>query len=129
MNYEDIIHLPRPVSQKHPPMSMLDRAAQFAPFAALTGHADMITEAERLTQSPAELTESAKEELDQTLQILREGMTVVVRAFLPDSRKDGGCYHEYIGQVRRADPQDQSLTLTDGTHIPFNTITHLEIPG
>ena len=129
MSYEDIIHLPHPVSKKHPPMSMLDRAAQFAPFAALTGHSEMIEETQRLTQPPRELTESAKEELDRTLQILQEGMTVVAQVFIPDRRKEGGSYAQYTGQVRRVDTLDQSLTLTDGTCIPFEAIITLEIPG
>ncbi len=71
-NYDDIIHLPHHVSTKHPRMSALDRAAQFSPFAALTGHDSAIKETARLTDIKLELDEDKKEELDSCLQMLRE---------------------------------------------------------
>lgn len=129
MSYEDILYLPHPVSKKHPQMPMIDRAAQFAPFAALTGHGDMIQETERLTQPPTELTDSAKAELNGILQMLTEGMTVIVKLFIPDSRKEGGAYVERSGQIQKVDALGQCLILTDGTLIPFHAIINLEIAG
>ena len=128
MSYEDILHLPRPKS-RYAPMAMIDRAAQFAPFAALTGHEAMIEETARLTDRPMELTESAVAELNQTLQCLSEGMTVLATVYIPDERKSGGAYVERSGVVRKVDSYGQSLIFTDGTDVPFQYLAKLEIVG
>ncbi len=129
MSYEDILYLPHPVSKKRAPMSMIDRAAQFAPFAALTGHDAMIQETARLTDRPMELTDSAKAELDEILRTLNEGMTVLLTEFVPDARKEGGAYVERTGVVRKVDVQGQSLIFSDGTDVDFQSIAKLEIVG
>lgn len=129
MSYEDILYLPHPVSEKHPPMAMIDRAAQFAPFAALTGHEALIHETARLTDRPMELTEEAKSELDEILRQLGQGMTVVATVFIPDTRKEGGAYVERTGVIRKVDDHGQSLIFTDGTDLPFQFIARLEIVG
>ena len=94
--YEDIIGLLHHVSTVHPQMSIYDRAAQFSPFAALTGHEAAIRETARLTEEQAELNEDKKEELNEKLQELmahaEEHPTVTVTYFKPDDRKEGGKY-------------------------------------
>ncbi len=96
--YDDIINLPHHVSERHPQMSMYNRAAQFAPFAALTGHDSAITEAARLTEAEEELSESDAEVLNRKLaylQSLDEKPTISVTYFVPDDKKEGGSYHTY----------------------------------
>lgn len=129
MNYEDILYLPRPVSKKHAPMSLIARAAQFAPFAALTGHDAMIRETARLTDRPLELTDSARAELDQLLRCLEEGMVIALTVFVPDERKAGGAYVERTGTLRKVDAHGQRLIFTDGSDVPFQSIAKLEIVG
>ena len=102
--YDDIIHLPHHTSSRHPRMSMADRAAQFSPFAALSGHEDAIRETARLTTERAELSESRKEELNEQLVWLREHPDarerVTVTYFRPDAKKAGGAYVTVTGAVR-----------------------------
>ena len=109
--YDDIIHLPHPVSTKHPQMSMEERAAQFSPFAALTGYGDVIRETARLTDPRQELTESRKEELNRRLLLLERCMEraaaagsllpeIAVSYFQPDDRKEGGALQS--GEGRRS---------------------------
>lgn len=103
-NYEDIINLPHHVSPVHPPMPLSDRAAQFAPFAALTGYGDVIKETARQTDRKPELTEEEKQELDYKLQMAvslpGEKPAVTITYFVPDKKKAGGyrqrntCYGE-----------------------------------
>lgn len=103
--YEDIIHLPHHVSSKRPQMSMLDRAAQFSPFAALTGYDDAIQETGRLTEQKIELDEETLEKLDERFQILQEHLCeqpeVRFTYFKPDERKEGGAYLTVSGIVRK----------------------------
>ena len=95
-NYEDIINLPHHISSKRPQMSMLDRAAQFSPFAALTGYDDAIHETGRLTDEKIDLSEEEKEALDRKQQILMERLcdhpALTVTYFVPDPKKSGGAY-------------------------------------
>ena len=94
--YDDLLYLPHPVSRKHPPMSAMDRAAQFSPFSALTGYEAVLQEAGRLTDSRAELTEYSRDILDQKQQILLDAAPahpeITVTCFIPDRRKQGGAY-------------------------------------
>ena len=129
MSYEDILYRPHHVSPKRAAMSMINRAAQFAPFAALTGHEALIQETARLTDRAMELTDSARAELDFVLRSLREGMAVLVTCFVPDSRKEGGAYLDYGGIVGKVDAYGQQLLLTDGRAVPFRYIASLEIAG
>ena len=127
--YDDIIHLPAPKSKTRTHMSNHDRAAQFAPFAALTGHGAAIAEAGRLTFEKVILDESAKEELDRQLQKLqeriKEGPEAEFLYFLPDERKTGGEYITVTAVVRDIDPVLQIVVLADGTNIPMGDILEI----
>lgn len=127
--YDDIIHLPHPVSRRHAPMSLHDRAAQFAPFAALTGYDAAIRETARLTDSAAILDDSAKEALDEKLRLLQSIIhtcpAVTVVYFEDDRRKAGGAYRSLTGNVCKIDCLSQSITMTDGTVISFAQIYRL----
>ena len=129
--YDDIIDLPRPVSRKHPPMPMMKRAAQFLPFAALTGFEAEIAEAARLTESAPELSEDALAALDEQLSLLRQLLPdqprVTVTRFLPDERKAGGHFETLTGQVRRVDEAGRALILTDGVRIDLDTVVELTV--
>ena len=127
--YDDIIHLPHYESPRRAGMPMEDRAAQFSPFAALTGYEDVIEESGRLTQTAVELTESAIEQLNEKLHILAENShmspAVTVTYFQPDQRKEGGSYVTVTGFVKRIDTYEQMLRLTDGREIPLKAICHI----
>ena len=111
--YDDIIDLPHHRSKTHPPMPVADRAAQFAPFAALTGYEDMIEEAARLTDAAPSLTEEERERLDRKLQALLAGSGpvsgVTVTWFVPDEKKAGGSYQEAAGTVTKIDMMRKTL--------------------
>ena len=127
--YDDIINLPHHVSERHPQMSMYNRAAQFAPFAALTGHDSAITEAARLTDAEQELSESEAEILDRKLarlQTMEEKTPVTVTYFVPDSRKDGGSCHTVTGIIKRIDPDKGLLQFEDGPEIPIIRIKDID---
>lgn len=104
--YDDLIYLPHPVSRKHPPMSAMDRAAQFSPFSALTGYEAVLQEAGRLTDSRAELTEYSRDILDQKQQILLDAAPahpeITVTCFIPDRRKQGGAYGTLKGNLKKS---------------------------
>ena len=108
MNYDDIINLPHHVSERHPHMSVSDRAAQFAPFAALTGYGDVIKETARLTETRPELSEDEKARMDHTQG---ENAGIVVTYFVPDARKSGGAYRRAAGKLRRVDKAEDTLIL------------------
>ena len=127
--YDDIIDLPHHVSRKHPQMPLLDRAAQFAPFAALTGHEAAIKETARLTEEEIELDENSKELLDLRLQQLQEHLSeqpsVTVTYFKPDEKKDGGSYETVTGKVKKVDGYTGELVFTDGRRIGLGTVIEL----
>lgn len=125
--YADIIHLPRPVSHTHPPMSMEDRAAQFSPFAALTGHDAAIAEAARLTEERPILDEYTKWHISDTLQLAAENpqLTLHIVYFVPDARKNGGSYAETCGSIKKLIPHLQLLILNNGQQICINDIVEL----
>jgi len=130
--YGDIIERAHHRSANRKPLSMVDRAAQFSPFAALTGHGAAIRETARLTESGMELTEDARAMLDQKLDILLHAdrkKTVVVTFFEPDERKAGGAYVSHTGMFRRVDAMRRLLLLTDGTEIPLDRIVSMELLG
>lgn len=124
--YDDIINLPHPVSQRHPQMPLADRAAQFSPFAALTGLDAALQETARLTDQRITLDEYERAELDKTLQALREAApqhpAVEITYFQPDARKAGGQYVTSVGHVKRIAEYEQQLILTEGTSIPLAEI-------
>lgn len=131
--YDDIIDLPHPTSKKHPRMSMEERAAQFAPFAALTGFGGVIRETGRLTDRRVELGESDRAELERTLNFLdsqeEEHPAVQVAYFLPDARKEGGAYVTVTGRLKRIDQTKGMLLLQEGTQIPIRDIRSVGIIG
>lgn len=128
--YDDIIHLPHPTSPKHPRMSIHDRAAQFAPFAALSGHSAALAETARLTDRRIELDEDTRAELDLKQQILTEYIVdqprVTVTWFRPDGKKDGGAYLVTEGRLRKIDPSTHKMVLTDGTEIALERVVDLQ---
>ena len=130
-DYDDIINLPHHQSKNHPHMSMHDRAAQFAPFAALTGYDDAIKEARRLTDSKPELDENQLEELDQKLADLmtriEEHPEVTITYFEPDDNKDGGEYIAYDGRLSKIDYVRKALIFEDNKTISLSDILKIVV--
>ena len=128
--YKDMLRLPHPVSATHPRMSLQDRAAQFSPFAALTGHGAAIAETSRITQERIELSEDEKTLLDNKLQILRKLMVeqpvVTVTWFSPDKKKTGGSYITTTGILKKFSDTEHTLILEDGTSIPLMDVRGLD---
>lgn len=127
-SYDDIINLPHHVSDKYPHMPIYDRAAQFAPFAALTGHKEAINETSRYTEERIELTEEQKENIDRKLQELRDCGTkrnVRIVYFEPDELKKGGTYVELRGTVKKINSSGQ-LLLEDDKVILYDNIYEVE---
>ena len=125
-SYEDIINLPHPVSKNHPQMPLRDRAAQFAPFAALTGHDAAIKETARLTDERLELSE---EVIAQLNEIIRNNIgieqKVSITYFIPDAKKAGGSYVTYSGIVKKIDEYEHTIIMTDQTVIPIEQISEI----
>ena len=130
MKYEDIIYLPHPVSKRHKPMPVEDRAAQFAPFAALTGHQAAIEETARITDERVELDEEVKEHLNLQPQELRKNPWRKIRIvyYVPDGRKSGGSYVTKTGLVKKINEYQKTLVLEDGSRIPLDDISEIEYP-
>lgn len=128
--YDDIINLPRHVSKNHPQMSLLNRAAQFSPFAALTGHSAVIQETARLTDSFVELDEDRKEQLNEQLQLIKENLAqkpeIEVTYFEPDPKKDGGTYVTTCGRIKKIDVYDHQIIFMDGTAILIEYIFSID---
>lgn len=128
--YDDIINLPHHVSTKHPHMSAIDRAAQFSPFAALTGYGDAIKETARLTGERVELDEYTKDALSDRLQIIadriKEQLEIVITYFRPDAKKNGGAYITTISTVKKIDEYERVIVMTDGTAIPIDEIISID---
>lgn len=124
--YSDIINLEHHVSSRRLPMPMINRAAQFAPFAALSGYDAAIQETGRLTEGFIDLDESSQEKLNERLQLIQEVQDqqpeITVVYFRPDDRKSGGSYLTVSGTVRKLDPYQKAVILTDDTLIPFERI-------
>lgn len=130
-NYDDIRNHSRYKLKHHQPMSMWSRAAQFSPFAALTGYDDEIDEVARLTDRREELTEDELNGLNQAFQKLLERASarplVSVTYFQPDERKDGGEYVSYTGRFRFFDETERILHFTDRTEIPVDNVFHIKM--
>ena len=128
--YDDMLRLPHHVSASRKPMAMTARAAQFAPFAALSGYDAEVQEAGRLTDRPIEPDEYEKEALNARLRLLarhfREEWVVSLVFFQPDERKAGGAYVTRTGTVKKLNETERLLTLTDGTVIPLDDLIALE---
>ncbi len=125
--YDDIIDLPRPKS-KHEPMPMSDRAAQFSPFAALTGYDAAIAETARLTDQRIELSEEERAELDYKQQYLAtlDSPTVTVTYFVPDERKTGGAYVTHTGVLKRVDEVERMVVFKDGLRVPLDEVMDIK---
>ncbi len=127
--YNDIINLPHHVSTKHPRMKMIDRAAQFSPFAALTGHGAAVSETERLTEKFAEPDEYEKSIINEKLRFLAELVSqrpvAEIVYFEPDKRKDGGEYVTVTGEVKKIDSVGQSVLMADGQRISVEFISDI----
>ena len=121
-NYDDIIGLPHHVSEVHPQMGRIDRAAQFSPFAALTGYSDAIRETGRLTEERVELDEDMK---------IEEGdyPEAAITYFQPDNRKEGGSYVTVSGRVKKIDGYGQALVMVDGRRVLIKDIEGLSDLG
>lgn len=124
--YDDIICLPHHVSAVRQRMSMIDRAAQFSPFAALTGYDGIIREIGRLTDQAVELAADGKAMLDEKLRHLSDHLDeepeVAITYFVPDERKRGGAYVNVTGRLRKIDPLTHTVTMADGAIIGFAQI-------
>lgn len=125
--YDDIINRPHPTSKRHPRMPLEDRAAQFAPFAALTGHEAAIKETARLTDEKEILSDDAIDILNDKLNIIAENLgteqTVEITYFVPDDKKNGGAYVTHSGVVRKIDAYERVLVMMDGAVIPIGQVS------
>ena len=130
LQYADIIDKQHHVSKKHSPMSMEDRAAQFSPFAALTGYEAAVKETARLTDDREELDEDEKTRLNAQLQKisarLQEQPEVMVTYFAPDERKTGGARQTYRGRLRKIDRNRKMLIMVDQTELPIENLLNIE---
>ena len=125
-SYEDILYLEHHVSKKHPQMSIYNRAAQFAPFAALSGHGEAIAETARLTEGKIELDDYEKLKLDEKLYILQERIAeVCITYFRPDTKKNGGAYLTISQGLKKICPQERLLVMADDTKIRMEDILEL----
>lgn len=128
--YDDIIHLPHHVSDKHPRMPVADRAAQFQPFRALSGYEDAVTETARLTEDWIDQDEGVKGTLNRKLRIVAEHLAdqpeITVTCFQPDKRKAGGSYVTITGYVKKLDSFERVMIMRDGERIPIDSIYEIQ---
>ena len=128
--YRDIINLPHHVSQKRRPMGRRERAAQFSPFAALTGYDAVIAESGRLTGERIELSEDSRAVLDAKQQLLLEHLAerpeIVITYFLPDEFKEGGAYVCIKGRVKKLECIERLIIMIDGKKIPMDEVISME---
>lgn len=129
--YDDILNLPHHVSSTRPHMSMHDRAAQFSPFAALTGYDDTVRETARLTDEKLELTADRINELNQKIAFLNEHAEerpeITIEYFISDEKKSGGKYVTLSGKFRRIDEYNHNMVFTSGEEIPLNDIFEIDV--
>lgn len=124
-NYNDIIHLSRPKS-KHPRMSLHQRSAQFAPFAALTGYEGQVKETARLTDKRIEIDEELKQILDMKIQFIKENISskpeLEITYFIPDDKKDGGRYETIFDNISKIDNYNEKIIMQKGLKIDIKEI-------
>ena len=129
--YDDIINLPHHVSKSHPPMEIMDRAAQFSPFSALTGYEAAAKETQRLTQPRIELDESEKLLLDKKFHQLEAKLSlnpvISVTYFVPDKRKEGGAYITVSGKVSKIDYYKKNIQMESGEILPLDDIIDIQL--
>ncbi|WP_312650155.1 hypothetical protein [Aminipila sp.] len=128
--YDDMIHLPHHISTKHPHMAVSDRAAQFSPFAALTGHDAAIKETARLTDERVAIDEYMKDVLNNKLRIIldriKEHPQIAITYFQPDEKKNGGSYITTSGTVKKINEYERIVFMTDDTEIPIDEISSID---
>lgn len=128
--YDDIINLPHHKSQKHPHMSQYNRAAQFSPFAALTGHGEAIAEVARVTEKMHDIDNDLKEEISNKLTILslpeNENTEVSLKFYVEDGKKDGGEYETVTSIVSHLNENSGEITISDGRTIPISHILSID---
>ena len=128
--YDDILHLPHPDSPSHPRMARQDRAAQFAPFAALTGYDAAIQETARPTEKQREMGEEDLAALNEKLRILMENIQehprLTIVCFQPDVKKTGGKYVSVEGRVKKIRTYERQLVMEDGSVIPMDSVLEME---
>lgn len=131
-DYDDIINLPHHVSKTHPHMSLADRAAQFSPFAALTGYEEAIKEAGRIVDEKIELSEEEKEEINRKLNYLNEhkkdNIQITITYFLKDMKKNGGSYRQITSNLKRLDEIEKTILLADNTILRIDDIRKIQSP-
>ena len=129
--YQSLLSLPHPVSGKHPPMPIANRAAQFAPFAALTGFEEAVEETARTTEQRPDPTDEQLEKIDAVLRRIAEisfsHPAVRIERFVPDPQKSGGKIASLTGAVRKVDPMQGQLVFVDGSAVPFSEILAIEL--
>lgn len=128
--YDDIIHLPHHVSKRHPQMSLYNRAAQFAPFAALTGYEEAIIETARLTAPKVDMMEDNQQLLDRKLALLSHSLieqpTVSITYFQPDKKKSGGQYLTITGVIKSIRDSERVILMADGKSVSIDTIISID---
>lgn len=128
--YEDIVNLPPHISKKHSQPTMLERAARFAPFAAITGYEEMVLEEARVTEERIELDESTLAMLNEKLNIIHDSLdsepVIQITYFEPDKKKSGGAYISVTGMVKRIDEYERLVIMSDGKKIRIDEIFGLE---
>jgi len=128
--YEDIVNLPPHISKRHPQPSMMDRAARFAPFAAITGYEEMVLEEARVTEERIDLDEGALSLLNEKLNMIQEFLDdepeVTITYFEPDKKKSGGAYVSVTGTVKRIDEYEHLVLMTDGKKIKIEEIYNIQ---
>lgn len=129
--YDDIINLPHHVSKKHPRMSLENRSAQFAPFAALTGYEDEIEETGRITDRKIDISDEVRNILDEKIKKIQTKIytepKVTITYFIPDTKKQGGSYKTITSNVIKIDKYKQLIILKDRKEIPIKFITNMDI--
>ena len=128
--YDHIMHLPNPEPTVRPRMAMEKRAAQFAPFAALTGYEESVAEEARLTEEKLELSEDMIDMIDARLAVIqqhiKEQPNIAVTYFIPDNKKAGGRYVTVSGNIRKLDGTGHQIIMADGTSIPIDDVRFIE---
>ena len=128
--YDDMIYMQNPTPTCKPRMSLYERAAQFSPFAALTGYEDAVEETARLTDTRLELSEDMKTILNEKMQMIVDNMDfepiVTITYFVPDKKKSGGAYVDATGVVKEIDEYERCIVMTDKKKIPIEQIRAIE---
>lgn len=128
--YDHIMHLPNPEPTVRPRMAMEKRAAQFAPFAALTGYEESVAEEARLTEEKLELSEDMIDMIDARLAVIqqhiKEQPNIAVTYFIPDNKKAGGRYVTVSGNIRKLDGTGHRIIMTNGTSIPIDDVRFIK---